>query len=297
MKRVKLTLAVIFVLVFVLYPSSASAHVGGVPFLKINGQFAPANVAYFSNVNLQGELPQDMGLEKYLVNTKIEFEIDRDQIPVQKELLEKATFRWSFDEGSTDYSFGLKVTHTYTAIGSHLIYLWVKAPDEVEFTLYDIIQVEVVDNPNYQLPTAVVQIPTKNLRPDAPIDFKAQFNTNPGNKIESYYWFVGDQKTANVPQISRTFTGQDFFDLVFLSYKDDVGFVGYRAIWLEEEGGKINLPFPPNSREEVILAQNESTPFSETQKWTKSSFYYLLLLPASLALILVFIFVRRKNKR
>lgn len=290
MKTVNLTLGILTCLIFLAFPRFVSAHVGGVSFLKINGIFAPANVAYFSNPKLGTELPQDIGFEKYLVNTKIEFEIDRDQIPVQKELLEKATFRWSFDESSTNYSFGLKAAHTYTKIGSHLIYLWVKAPDEAEFTLYDVIQVEVSENPNYQLPTAVVQIPTKNLKPDTPIDFKAQFNTNPGNKIASYYWFVGDQKTQNTPQITHTFTGQDFFDLVFLSYKDDLGFVGYRAIWLEEEGGKINLPFPPNSREEVLL---ESVKGSQRGQFSPLT---LLILPSGLVLILVFIFVRRKNK-
>ncbi len=292
MKTLKLTLAAFATLVFLFTPTHASAHVGGVPFLKINGQFAPANVAYFTNPNLKVELPQDMGYEKYLVNTPISFEIDREAIPVQKDLLDSATFRWSFEEGRPPYSFGLKTAHTYTSVGSQQIYLWIKAPDELEFTLYDVIQVEVVDNLNYQLPQAVIQIPTKSLKPDVPIDFRAQIITNPGNKITSYYWFVGDNKIENTPQITHIFTGRDFFDLVFLSYQDDLGFVGYRAIWLEEDQGKINLPFPPNSKEEVILAQENADAGSDKKNFSP---YYLILLPTVLVLILGIILFRRKR--
>lgn len=244
----------IVLLLLVFSPQKVLAHVGGVPFLKINGQYTPANSAYFSNPALKSEVPQDIGAEKYLVNKPINFEIDVNQIPVQREMINQAVFRWSFEEGSQEYSYGLKPKHTYSKIGSHLAALDIQAPGEKEFTPYDVIQLDVVDDPGYQLPTASIEVLAPVLKTAQPFTFKANFKTAQNAKIEAYFWFVEDQKTENKPEITATFTDKDFFTLVFLSYQDEKGFRGYRAVWVEGTGGQINLPFPPNSHDEVILA-------------------------------------------
>lgn len=93
-----------------------------------------------------------------MLNSPVTMEIDTSQIPVQKDLIDKAVFRWSWEDGSTNYDFGLRVSHTYTKTGSHLVALDIKAPNESNFTPYDVIQIEVVPTLSYQLPTAMIYV-------------------------------------------------------------------------------------------------------------------------------------------
>jgi hypothetical protein len=246
-------------LLFLIIASPTGAHVGGVPFLKINGQYSPANAAYFSNPNLKPELPQDMGPEKYLVNTPIEFEIDKSSIPLPKDQVEEATFRWSFERGNTDYQFGLKLTHTYSQIGSHFITLDVKAANQDTFTPYDQIQVDVVSDLNYSLPAAKITVSAKQLNSGQPLTFQADISANQGNSISDYYWFVENQKIPNQPSLTQTFNDDDFFTLVYLGYTDNLGFSGHRAVWIEGVKGEISFPFPPNSRDELNINANSAT--------------------------------------
>jgi hypothetical protein len=274
--------------------ADVSAHISGVPFLKINGQFASANVSYFDHPNLGLVLPQDLGLEKYLVDTPLQFEIDATVLPLQKEVIPTLAYRWDWGDG-TPTGTGLKDRHTYTQIGSYLVTLGIKQPTDSDFTTYNTIQVEVVSSETYQLPEAKIYIDQTSLRSGQPIKFRAQINTNPGNQIKDYWWFVDGQKFSNQTELTYTFPDDDFFNLVFLRYTDDLGFTGSRAVWLQAKEGVITLPFPPNSKDEV-----EASPKLTTEDQTGSALFdwvpWLVGGAVILPLIIVLVLFLKKKK-
>lgn len=256
----------LFVLLFILTfsPHQVYAHLGGVPFLKINGKYSPTNINYFSSPFLKDNIPQDLGAEKYLVDQPINLEIDTKGLPVQKDLIDQAVFRWNWEDGSTAYDFGLKVSHIYNKTGSHLVSLDIKAPNEDIFTPYDTIQLDVVANLNYQLPTAVIYVNAQDFKSGKPINFESQFNTNPEVKMADYYWFVEGKRVSNSRSFDHIFNDKDFFQLVFLKFTDEKGFSAYRGAWLEGTDSGIKLNFPPNSHDEVVIG-NKTTEQSQNK--------------------------------
>lgn len=271
---------------------STYAHVGGVAFLKINEKYSPANPNYYSSPELKDNIPQDFGAEKYLVGQPITMEIDTSAIPVAKELIDQAIFRWTFDDGSTTFDYGLKVTHTYQKTGSHIASLDIKAPEEAEFTPYDTIQLDVVPSLDYQLPKGVITVTANKLKTGEPIQFESRFNTNPQATITDYYWFVDGEKIASQPIISHRFPDQDFFQLVFLKYTDSFGFSAYSGAWLEGISGEIKLEFPPNSHDDVIISSSlgqsgTASPFKLNTLW---------LIVGVLLTILVALYFKFKKK-
>lgn len=284
----QLLVLVISVFLFPLFSQPILAHAGGIPFLKINSKYAPANPNYYAAPDLKDNIPQDLGAEKYLIEQSITLEIDTSVIPVQKDLIDKAVFRWGWEDGSTQYDYGLKVSHLYHKIGTHIASLDVKAPDEATFTPYDTIQLDVVDNPNYQLPTATITVGGQGLKTGQPINFTAQLNINSKAKITNYYWFVEGQKIENKASINHTFNDKDFFQLVFLKYTDSFGFSAYSGAWLEGINGEIKLDFPPNAHDQVILSK-EAISAQASVGAKKTNFEPLLLIVAGvvgLALVL-----------
>jgi hypothetical protein len=263
--------------------SQASAHIGGgPPFLVINGVYAATNPYYFNDPTIH--IPQDYTGKTYLVNTPISLFVDLKQLLVPPDIAAQSTFRWTFAEGNTHYAFGTKLEHTYTKPGSYILSLEVKAPGETEYTLIDTVELDVLPNPNYQLPKATMAVETNHRQNAKPILFRSNFSVDPSTTVSTIIWGFGDGTIAKEKDVLHTYTNiQDYstFPVIF-RVTDAHGFRGYAGIIVEATKGTLH--FVDNlGRENTIPVKDSMTTNSSQENKDKP-----VLLPV---IIWVIIFV------
>lgn len=230
-----------FALIFLLLiynPVPVYAHAGGgPPFLKINGTFSQTNKLYAGGTNIS--VSQDDAPEKYLVNTPIEFEIDTTQLQVPKEILEQSQFRWTWEEGSTAYEYGTKISHTYTKPGSYLMLLDVKTNEDPRFLVINTVQLDIVENKTYQTPRAKISVVGNSYKSGKSISFKAQAVADPNASIKEYTWYFGNEEPRTGKDVTFTYKEPLFFDYIFLKVTDSNSFYAYDAVQVSGDEGNI----------------------------------------------------------
>src|SRR4051812_24154216 len=91
-----------------LFPGTASAHLGGgPPYFSVNGVDSQTNASYLSGPTFV--MPLDFGPDKYLVNQPIQFKIDLTKLPVPYEVAKESTFRWTWDDGASPADTGAEL--------------------------------------------------------------------------------------------------------------------------------------------------------------------------------------------
>jgi hypothetical protein len=235
----KLFLFVALLFSFFLLPFSVFAHSGGgPPFLKINDKYAQTN-PYSGTLTLL-HIPQDIPPEQYLVNKSITLSLDTDQLNKQTfisaDLIDGLVFRWSLWEGDNfdkrvgEYKDGTEVSYAIKTPKSYLIKLEAKSPLDEDFIVLDTVQINILPNMSYHMPTASVFIGTQKNNESL---FVSQSKVNSKSTIKTYLWEVGG-KLQNGPSIKYTFNQLTPYDTrtVFHRVVDsngfstDIGFVG-----------------------------------------------------------------------
>lgn len=299
MKKVLIFLITFYVLLTTNY-KPASAHVGGgPPFLVVNGVYAQTNPYFFNDPSIN--IPQDYTGKTYLVNNPIDLFVDTKQLMVPPDIVARSTFRWTFAEGSTDYAYGVKLTHTYTKPGSYLLSLEVKAPEEAQYTLIDTVQLDVLPNDHYQLPKASMAIATDHRNANKPLFFQSNYSVDPSTKLKNIIWGFGDGATSVQSDAYHTYTSlQDYstFPVIF-RVTDTNGFKGYAGVIVESIKGKLH--FIDNLGKESTIPvsdtltkiQNKNINQTSTIPWTVivlGSIVFIIL-----AITLFFIIKNKRN--
>ncbi|HSW96551.1 MAG TPA: PKD domain-containing protein [Candidatus Saccharimonadales bacterium] len=299
MKRLFLFLVTVYLLLTLTH-KSVFAHVGGGPaFLEVNGVYAQTNPYFFNDPHIN--IPQDYTGKTYLVNKPIEVFIDLNQLLVPPDIATKSTFRWTFTEESTEYSFGVKQTHVYKKPGSYLLTLDVKAPGETQYTTIDTVQIDVLPNERYHMPKATMSIATNHRQSTKPLLFQSDFSVDTSTKVKEIIWGFGDGSIAKEKNALHTYINlQDYstFPVIF-RITDANGFKSYAGVIVESVKGQLH--FVDN------LGRENTIPVSDTMtnlKHSKNENNKNILSTISLSLggiffiiiILVIIVLKKKEK-
>jgi PKD repeat protein len=186
-----LFLFLIAFLVTSFHPTLSEAHLQpGPPYLLINGQYADTTLVNASSGKIVS--PQDITNENFLVSTPISFEVDLSRLQVPATVVQQSRWRWKWDLRDSTYEEGSKKTHTYTKIGSYIVTLQVKDPTTPDFFDYDLVQINVVPNLGYKIPTAEISTSLTSRGSVRDVVFTAKAAADPTTEISSYIWDFND---------------------------------------------------------------------------------------------------------
>jgi len=204
--------------------TSASAHLSGPPYVKVNSVYAQTNPIMTYTIPVAMTLGSDLATSSaYIVNQPITFEIDENFFPNPyingaKKVIPQ--YRWSLGDGSQKLE-GRIVTHTYRKSGTYVIDLEAKYPGEVEeFANVNQIQINILPYDGYTLPVAVVSVngrvvsdPTKDIieiRGNRTVTFDA---SKSAGDIVSYTWDFSDEQKGSGKNIKHTYKYSDYFPM------------------------------------------------------------------------------------
>ena len=226
---------ILFFLSVIILPRAAFAHGSGYPpFFKIDGELA--NTYFLQNAGVFYSpltIPQDIAAKNYLPNDSIDFEID--SVPLNTvfapEIMDKLKFAWDFGDGTK--ASGVKNTHTYSKIGSHILTITADYGDpNAQPLLIESALIQVVPNSSYQLPSSVIKVNEKQGKKAnynmldfdlaQPLMFDAS-SSKASSKIVSYSWDFGDEKTGNKKITEHKYQLPQAFATVILRVKDEKG--------------------------------------------------------------------------
>lgn len=261
MKRYPLFLLVAFLGLLITVPS-VSAHVGGPPYIKVNGEYSQSNpiLTYVNPTafTIGGDVASSSG---YVVGTAMTFEIDEQFFPnpyrftvapangTAPSRAVTPVFRWDFGDGSEKQE-GENVTHAYQAPGTYFVGLEVKFPGKVEeFTGNNVVQIDVTPVKGYQLPKAAIAVNGKIVA-DPARDF---IEIRPGKNvlleasplagtIKAYQWDFGDETGSSDKTVPHAYKKDEYFPVFpVLRVVDNQGLISDTFVFLDTPLAKPNM--------------------------------------------------------
>ena len=250
--------------------STVSAHlIGQPPFLKINDQYAnlyPVPVSSLYNF----DLPQDLSPENYLVNTPINFELDKDKLPAPADIIAKTKFDWDFTDGT--HGQGLKLQHKFISNGSYIVKIYADDGTTSKPQMLESVLINILPNINYQLPRAKILINGKEskdpLTDILQIDFTNEISfdgskSNSANSIIEYFWDFGDQKSAKGINQTHNYPKDLSQVFVVLRIKDKNGFIADNFAEIQNsQNEQNNMATPPAGTPTPSAKKTNQLPFT-----------------------------------
>jgi len=268
MKRILLIVLSLFIFSSVV--SSAKAHFGGIPAMKINGKFTTPytlqNIAIGDNY-----LPSDAAPENYLVNKPIQFEVDPSRLPFPEEVIKQATYSWDFGDGTK--GTGLKIAHTYKKIGSHEMVLIIDSgdlskfgypPQDPSLNPPQTVMINILPNKSYKVPKAIISIDGKLIKDPTKERFETSFkeklgpftlgktftfsaadSQTPSSKKIKYLWDFGDNEIGKTTRITSIQAKHAYKENYFirepaLRIVDENGFISDTFVTMENDDPNFN---------------------------------------------------------
>lgn len=266
MKKIKnnsLRILFLFFVCFFFVVKPVDAHIGGgPPILKIDGRDAATNPFFHQEVTTIN-LPQDIPPDTYLKNKPIQFVLDVESLVLQTtfppDLANEISFRWSvatgenFDQVNKDYKYGANVTYTFTEAKSYLVIIEAKTPIDDDYIVIDSMQINVVPDVSYQLPTTSVSIGIQGTNSDRPVLLVSQASVDGTAKVRSSLWDFNEGKLVQGDHVERSFTVSNPYNtrIIYHRIVDSNGFIADVAFAAENYQDKIqfmpfgNLKYPP----------------------------------------------------
>jgi hypothetical protein len=221
-------------------PSPASAHLfGGPPFLSLNGKDAITNPTYMSLPAFT--IPQDNAQGSYLVHQPIKFVIDLQKLPVPATIAEQSTFKWHWEEGGSEVTYGATQTHVYDKIGTHLVTLDVLAPGETDYLNLDTVRVQVVPKAGYKLPSVSIKAVKDSFEVNKPITFVSATSVDSSTSVKGVIWDFGDSTQSKEAQPKHTYSQRNFLNFVYVQVTDQNGFTSEAGVTASANKGVISL--------------------------------------------------------
>jgi hypothetical protein len=234
---------------------SASAHIGGIPFFRINDLLTLNYTVPSISVGAV-EIPQDSAPENYFVNQPIHFEIDTRILQIPPDVARSVEMDWDFGDGSPQAS-GLTNTHTYAKPGSYILSIRGGStfavggqPQVIESVLMNILPSE-----GYGLPRASFSIngktisdpvndPAFSFAPGSSLTFDASASTAPSGHIAEYAWNFGDGTTGSGQRVQHTYPADQPIAAPLLRVKDSSGFIADNYAQISFSSDNTRAPSP-----------------------------------------------------
>lgn len=228
MKKIFLSL-IILISFTILSPVRIFAHSDdNSPFFKINAKYSEEYNVLSTSLN-DFELPQDLGVDQYLINEKIKFEIDTTALPVSDTIVAQTEFTWEYGDG--EKATGLKNEHMYKNQGSYILKIFAKTRQDSSPQLFQSVLLNILPSKDYKLPTPVLKVNDWISKDPLSDVAKVKFGDTLGfdaegstGKIVEYTWDFGDGKSDT--KVKTTHKIDRDLTLVFpiLRVKDENGF-------------------------------------------------------------------------
>lgn len=238
---------------FAIFSSRVIAHSGGIPILRMNGQWVQSN--HISNYAKPANLhvASDLAPERYTVGQRIDFEVNpafRNGSDGKSPL----RFKWDFGDGTLPVEAPI-ISHTYQKAGSYVVTLLFGYPTQDEYYPYDDILVNVYDSSRSKAPRALMKIDGKvqseSFQRGAPFDFGKTVSFDAGeSKGEglTYTWDFGDRTIATGEAVTHTYKneGSPVF-VALLRATDKNGVASDAAVFLTERDHAKKTAVAPSS--------------------------------------------------
>ena len=257
---------IIFLTIFLFsaFSQKVFAHPSGIPFFKINGEYALSYPVYSSSLS-DFNLPLDIAPKNYLVDQNLHFEVDMAKLPVPKEIARKSKFTWNIGDGEKEQ--GTVINHTYTKIGSYVIDLYVDDRTTPTPQILEKVLVNILPNENYQLPRPVISINGQKSKDPITdvlhfkfgqdLKFDASTATANSSSIVSYFWDFGDGQSGE--SAKQTHKYQPGTNQVFplLRIEDANGFFQDSYVEIVDQND-LNQNSKTNSSTQSASSQNSN---------------------------------------
>lgn len=190
---------VVFVLVLgIMKPPIASAHIGGKSGVKVDGLSVSSDAfsAYYAVT------PSDISLKPLPVGQTASFEVDQSIIQGGS-----GDFRWYW-ENDRDYTEGITAKHAFSKAGMYIVNLKYRGSSSNTYDVIDTIGVAVVPKAGYRMPDVKMRV-TQTEVSGQPYSYSIQAAvvTDPSTKIVDYTWqYDADSKADSKEQnVVRSF--------------------------------------------------------------------------------------------
>ncbi len=231
--KISLIVACLFTL-FSFAPDLIQAHTAGQPpFFKINGTYT--SIYPVPGVSVGGiDIPQDLAPSTYLINQKLNFEIDWQVLGIAKEAVELTDLIWDYGDGTKIMT--KNASHIYKTPGSYIQKVFVKPANIPQPQLLQSTMINVVPNKVFQIPISKINIQTPPVTTsktnisyfdlEKPLTFSAQVDDP--QKVIDYTWDFGDGSSSTGQTVTHTYPlikgGLSIVSAV-LRTKDSAGFI------------------------------------------------------------------------
>ena len=131
--------------------------------------------------------------------------------------------------------------HAYTKEGSHLVTLEALAPGDTSYIVLDTVQVSIVPQSGYKLPTVAVAAQRDSFASQKPLTFISQARVDPSVQPAAYLWDFGDGSTSTAASPQHTYADSDFSHFVYVQLTDSYGLKATNGISVTGDRSKISL--------------------------------------------------------
>jgi hypothetical protein len=264
--KIKGTMKYFFIVFFCFFllPQQILAHIGGLPILKMNGQYAKVYPPQSVSTSIF-DLPSgtDLAPENYLIHQPISFSIDISKLSIPQDILSQTNITWDFGDGTKPATIknGFGNKHTYNKIGTYVLqitadYTATGGQDLGQQPL-EAVLLYVLPYKNYHLPKAVIMV---NERTDTTtnaldfdlnneITFDGSKSQNGSLAITSYEWDFGDGTSSTMQKVEHRYKLPQYYATPLLRVRDANGFFSDGYITIRNSGK--NEPNDPD-RDEFI---------------------------------------------
>ncbi len=234
-------LIIAFVFLFLLFNniSNTQAHIGGIPFININDK--PTLVNQLNNYSGRFDIPQDDSAETFLVGQPVKFEVIQKFLQIPEDVFKKSQFRWKFDENKTVYESGSLISYSFTEPKTYFSVLEVKGPDQADFQPLNTLGINVVSDLSYKLPKITLKVETDNNKPNKPIKYISEVETDPTAQITSYSWDFDDEQVSTEASPIHKFADENIIHGVTLKVTDTNGYTSYAGLQVFENENKLEI--------------------------------------------------------
>lgn len=234
---------IIFTGRFILFPIEASAHmIGQPPYFKANGvytDFYPVPSTSLSDFRL----PQDIVKQSILINQPVKFEIDKTQLPVPADVVDKTKFVWDFGDGTTES--GLTNTHTYLKPGTYFLDIKADSGDGFEPQLMQSTAINVLPDENYKLPKSIIEVNGRqskdplldiiNVNFAQEVNFNGSKSDGGSSQITKYQWDLGDQNSKTDLSFKYQYKDNPYSVFPVLRIETKDGFIADSFVQLTDD--------------------------------------------------------------
>ncbi len=281
-------LILVFCFCFSLFAPSLQAHIGGIPFINLNDK--PTLVNDYNNYSGRTDIPQDDAPETFLINQPIKFEVIQKYLQIPEDVFKKSEFRWKFDPEKDQYQTGSLISHSFDQPKTYFSLIEVKGPEQSDFQPLNTLGINIVNDLSYKLPKVTLSAATDSNKPNRPVQYFAQVETDPTAQITNYAWDFDDGQTSSEQNPIHKFADENIIHGVTLKVTDSNGYISYTGLQVFENDNKLEISNIKPGETEVKVDTDFNSPSNISP--------YLYIAPGIvITALIIYLFKKRSTKK